>query len=393
MTPEYPGYGLLATFRPSTRGIDTVALAAWNHATNRKVGLGYSPSQVVLCGRSIGTGPAVALAADLSAFPNGRQPGGVILFAPYTNLRDLCATQVPLAKILMPPVWDTEANLKASGDLPLLIIHGEDDEIIPVRQGRALYDCAQTIRKAGFFPKKLGHCQWNSAASMRVIQRWLRTYLQDAPQKFMSEALPEMPQHEALEPDVVDPADFDLLDRGSYPLPTPRAVHGVLNFIQNLENVHAGRRPRGARTKSGIISSSREQLRFPPYDGNEHLQPPAGLPQARKDFCASEMQSQMHPKGVGSSLRDSGRAFSAPASRRGTSQTIQRGGLRNPVTHQPHPQSRVSGIVGDVVMGASEFSQARHPEPVVMPVPLGEKYAVSPHSSSSSVAMGEAMDV
>lgn len=63
LCPEYPGYGLLREYEPSVSGINLMARAAFRYCIE---GLGFSPSQVMLWGRSIGTGPATELAYTLA---------------------------------------------------------------------------------------------------------------------------------------------------------------------------------------------------------------------------------------------------------------------------------------------------------------------------------------
>jgi pimeloyl-ACP methyl ester carboxylesterase len=53
--------------------------AAYSFAVH---GLGWNPRDVILFGRSIGTGPAARLAADVPC-------GGLILISPYTSVKDL----------------------------------------------------------------------------------------------------------------------------------------------------------------------------------------------------------------------------------------------------------------------------------------------------------------
>ena len=44
---------------------------------------------------------------------------------------------------------DFKEDLK-SVDIPVLVLHGEDDQIIPVRQGRALFELAKLNRPKNF---------------------------------------------------------------------------------------------------------------------------------------------------------------------------------------------------------------------------------------------------
>mmetsp|Transcript_52050 Transcript_52050/g.151235 ORF Transcript_52050/g.151235 Transcript_52050/m.151235 type:complete len:394 (-) Transcript_52050:82-1263(-) len=69
LCPEYPGYGLLRDYEPSVVSIDTVADSAWRYCVED---LCFEPEQIVLWGRSIGTGTATALAHRVAARSAGR---------------------------------------------------------------------------------------------------------------------------------------------------------------------------------------------------------------------------------------------------------------------------------------------------------------------------------
>ena len=135
------GYGvLLAGYRgyggnpgqPSETGLIADGDAWLAHLRGR----GVSDRRVVLYGESLGTGVATALAA--------REPvGAVVLEAPFVSIREIAERRywfVPVRWLLRDP-FDSEARiggLKA----PLLVVHGSNDTLIPVADGRRLYDAA-----------------------------------------------------------------------------------------------------------------------------------------------------------------------------------------------------------------------------------------------------------
>merc|ERR1719310_1142623 len=63
--------------------------------------------------------------------------------------------------------------------MPLLVVHGEDDKVIPSSHGRALYEGSPSRRKAGFFPPNLGHDDWRSKEALCVLRRFVRVHVQD----------------------------------------------------------------------------------------------------------------------------------------------------------------------------------------------------------------------
>jgi len=65
--------------RPNELTVNSNIETAYEFAVN---GLHWDPKSIILFGRSIGTGPAVRLAAE-------REVGGVILVSPYTSVKDM----------------------------------------------------------------------------------------------------------------------------------------------------------------------------------------------------------------------------------------------------------------------------------------------------------------
>lgn len=122
---EYPGYGR-SKGKPSQASITDAVTSAYDLLAARP---DVDPARIVAYGRSVGGGAACALAArrDLAA---------LILESSFTGVR-------PLARRLGVPgflVLDPFDNLGVvrGFERPVLIIHGERDEIIPVGHAREL---------------------------------------------------------------------------------------------------------------------------------------------------------------------------------------------------------------------------------------------------------------
>jgi len=154
---EFPGYGPTQSRleRPSAAGIDDYAMSAFRWL----VGLGYSPSSIVIFGRSIGTGPATKLAAILKQ--QGADVGGLILHCPYVSVHRLVSDYAAFGKWFVDNHWATAASLELlAPSTPVCIIHGENDEVIPVYHGKELfysYVCRPSNLKRGYFPKDSEH--------------------------------------------------------------------------------------------------------------------------------------------------------------------------------------------------------------------------------------------
>lgn len=98
-----------------------------------------------LQGYSLGTGLAVHVAAR-------REVAGVILSAPYLRLCRIMARASYLPACLLPVQrWQTSRDV---GDVraPVLILHGTEDGLVPLSQGRALFEAFQ---KAGTAPVEM----------------------------------------------------------------------------------------------------------------------------------------------------------------------------------------------------------------------------------------------
>lgn len=108
---------------------------------------------VVIYGESLGS--AVALAAIERA---GVQPAALVLEAPFTDIRAVARHAEPKLEPLierMKSEWNSLRRIKGL-KAPLLVIHGTDDELIPIAMGRAVFDAAPVQDKA-FIAVKGGH--------------------------------------------------------------------------------------------------------------------------------------------------------------------------------------------------------------------------------------------
>lgn len=158
----YRGYGG-STGRPSERANVRDAKQAYDYLIKN----GVTPDSIVLYGESLGSGVAVQVAA-------AKDVAGVILDAPYTSMVDVAAVHYPY----LPARWfliDRYQTVKfiRRVNAPLLIVHGEDDAIIPVAMGQQLFDIADEPKAIATFPGA-GHADHYMFGSYAKIFDWLR---------------------------------------------------------------------------------------------------------------------------------------------------------------------------------------------------------------------------
>ena len=131
---DYRGYGK-SKDHPSERGLTLDAEAAYDAL--RK--LGYEPTQVLLQGESLGTAVAVELAS--------RHPcAGLILESPLASLGDMAARVLPILGPLVVHGFNTKTIIKRV-HTPLLVMHGDADEIVPFSQGEAVFAAANAPKE------------------------------------------------------------------------------------------------------------------------------------------------------------------------------------------------------------------------------------------------------
>jgi fermentation-respiration switch protein FrsA (DUF1100 family) len=132
---SYRGYAS-STGRPSEEGLNIDALAAFDWIAARQPG-----SPIAVFGESLGSGVGVRLATE-------RPVAGLILDAPYTSIVDVAAAIywfVPVRALLQDrfPSIDRIGALK----VPILILHGERDGVVPFHHGEQLFAAAPNPKR------------------------------------------------------------------------------------------------------------------------------------------------------------------------------------------------------------------------------------------------------
>lgn len=167
----YRGYGG-SSGAPSERANVADAKLAYDTL----VASGVSPADIILYGESIGSGVAVQVAAE-------KPVAGLILDAPYTSVVEVAAAAYPLLPVRT-FLTDRYETMRYIGQVraPLLVVHGELDQVIPVEMGRAVFDAATGPKRLATFPRA-GHSDHHLHGSYEAIFAWLGELRadQDAP--------------------------------------------------------------------------------------------------------------------------------------------------------------------------------------------------------------------
>ncbi|MBM3803938.1 MAG: alpha/beta hydrolase [Acidimicrobiia bacterium] len=139
---DYRGYGG-SDGSPTEEGLylDAEAAVAW---------LRRRPGGMIYLGESLGSGPAIELALR-------HPPAALILHAPLASAVDVGRAAYPY----LPVSWllkDRYENDRKIGKVasPILVIHGERDSVVPLEQGRRLFDLSPGPKEWLSVPKA-GH--------------------------------------------------------------------------------------------------------------------------------------------------------------------------------------------------------------------------------------------
>jgi fermentation-respiration switch protein FrsA (DUF1100 family) len=157
---EYRGYGG-SPGSPSEQGLIADGEAAYRFAAAH-----YSAQQLVLWGESLGSGVAVAVAAE--------QPvGRVILEAPFTSAVAVGAQHywyLPV-RLLMKDKFHSDARI-GKVKAPLMIMHGVQDRTVPYAMGERLFDLANKPKHLVRFLDG-GHDDLDANGALDAVGRFL----------------------------------------------------------------------------------------------------------------------------------------------------------------------------------------------------------------------------
>ena len=157
---EYRGYGGCEG-SPTEQGLIEDAEAAYAFARAH-----YPVKQIVVWGGSLGSGVAVALAAE-------KPVGRLILEAPYTSAEAVGARRywyLPVRLLMKDQFHSDERIGKVTA--PLMIMHGMHDRIIPYTMGEQLFELANKPKHIVRFLDG-GHDDLDAQGALNAVARFL----------------------------------------------------------------------------------------------------------------------------------------------------------------------------------------------------------------------------
>jgi len=146
ITVEYPTYGVYTKGNLGEKPIFEDAEDVYNSL----IQMGVQPKNIVIFGRSLGSGPATYLASKVES-------AGLILFAPYLSIgavaKDIAGGFLSMF------IKDRFVNRLSiqSVKCPTIIVHGKKDQVISYQHGEKLYGLCSAELKQFICPENMTH--------------------------------------------------------------------------------------------------------------------------------------------------------------------------------------------------------------------------------------------
>ena len=165
---EYRGYGGNEG-SPSEAGLIADGEAAYAYAAAH-----YPTKQIVIWGQSLGSGVAVAVAAE-------KPVGRIILEAPFTSTAAVASIRywyIPVS-LLMKDQFHSDRRIQKV-TAPLLILHGMKDQVVPFAMGERLFELANKPKHIVRF-LDAGHDDIDANGALNAVARFLAGDLDRVP--------------------------------------------------------------------------------------------------------------------------------------------------------------------------------------------------------------------
>lgn len=158
---DYRGYGR-SQGRPSEEGLYQDAIGAYDYLTRTRM---IRPERLIIFGRSLGATVAAELASQKSA-------AGLVLESSFPSIEAVAKFHyggIPVHWLLGAEYRLIDRLPQLS--LPKLIIHGDQDDIIPIELGRQVFEAAKPP-KSFYVVKGADHNNTYQIGGAPYFQRW-----------------------------------------------------------------------------------------------------------------------------------------------------------------------------------------------------------------------------
>ena len=162
LMPSYRGYGG-SSGKPSETANIADARTVYDALRDR----GVASRDIFVFGESLGTGVATQLAA-------AKVVAGLILDSPYTSVTELAARKYPWLPVWY-LVWDHYETIRHIMRVtePVLVLHGEADELVPVDMGRSVFEAAISPKALRIYPQTT-HLDHIALGSFDDLEKWIK---------------------------------------------------------------------------------------------------------------------------------------------------------------------------------------------------------------------------
>jgi len=150
--------------KPSEKGLYEDGKSAINWLLDKGVG----EKNIIIYGESLGTGVATHLSQN-------KNFGGLILETPFTSMIDAAKIFYPYIPVglLLKDKFDNKSKIK-NISIPVLIMHGEVDQIVPFFMGKKMYEIANEP-KYSYFTKHDNHMMEYDENLIKALNSFLKS--------------------------------------------------------------------------------------------------------------------------------------------------------------------------------------------------------------------------
>jgi uncharacterized protein len=130
---------------------------------------GVPPSSIILYGESLGTNVATRMAAEKAS-------SGLILESPYTSVLEIAVTDYPFlpVRLLLSDRYETDKVLPQVR-VPVLILHGKQDDVIPVAMAHRMVKLANEPKRLVILPEgEHSDLYLDGNNALPVVRDWIK---------------------------------------------------------------------------------------------------------------------------------------------------------------------------------------------------------------------------